>query len=706
MKKIAVFMMVLLLVSSFASMSVLADNAIRPDRVVLVPGSSEAGNSGTQFAFIQGVSDTGERKAYYYDGKNSFPDYVGEECLTGEYIVPFRSSSRFFSSNHRVFTDDYLKSSRTDLLPIYRWKTASWFLEGEEALPYDGYICKHAGAQLQEPEGANGKFVSALSFPSKVRAGERFTISGRYFVSSPGEFVLEAYVDPTSGTPLTVVRSSESSCDGSYFWAGSKIPGVAGQYYDFYFTVKAPANPGKYDLQVHAWTDCWKDGGEEINKVRGQIEVAGEECSPLNVAGNIGRSLKAAGQLLWNRDSSSFRNVVESSACSLAQIDSYCGTRDSDGDGIPDNCDYCRLDKGVPQDNNGCHPCFGMNPYSDDGKYCYELWKDRFPPPERVYDVVNPIVDRQKSCEGNTLRTFAVRDWGDIEPSDSQDCGSKECVEDGNNAFCQNVAAPVTPTGAETVCEGSRVIEVTSFSDGTTQRSELESCPDGCAGGECLVPTSGGTPTIIDNSQKYGINPEGPADSGCREDGDCAGGEICSLGICEDTKNEYCDEGDVNSCPSGQECLGGFCVDEGSDGCTDNADCAEGLECFDTYCVPELTYDDSDPTVPCTEDIIIDCDEGSVVTEVCVNEELIPTGENCVDDGSYTGSGSSPSSPSSYVGSIPGIEKVSFLQGSDGQVDNNRVFTYLAVLILVIGAGYFIYVKQFKKTKGKRRKKK
>ena len=107
--------------------------------------------------------------------------------------------------------------------------------------------------------------------------------------------------------------------------------------------------------------------------------------------------------------------------------------------------------------------------------------------------------------------------------------------------------------------------------------------------------------------------------------------------------------------------------------------------------------------------MIVDCEDGgSVITAVCVNDELIPTDVTCVGNGEYTGSGSVFGGTGSGI-SFPPIQNIPLISGvtaADGSVDKNKLFTYLAVTVLVIGAGVFIYVKQFRKPKGKRRKRK
>lgn len=75
-----------------------------------------------------------------------------------------------------------------------------------------------------------------------------------------------------------------------------------------------------------------------------------------------------------------------------------------------------------------------------------------------------------------------------------------------------------------------------------------------------------------------------PADGACYGVGDppsCLGGVATHANVCDD--NAAC-PGGANCCPTGETCVGGYCVQDGFGGCTATTDCPDGFLCDDGVC--------------------------------------------------------------------------------------------------------------------------
>ena len=137
--------------------------------------------------------------------------------------------------------------------------------------------------------------------------------------------------------------------------------------------------------------------------------------------------------------------------------------------------------------------------------------------------------------------------------------------------------------------------------------------------------------------------------------------------------------------------------------CDDDFDCLEGEACLEGNCRPTVVWEPSDEEVTCTVDRTITCSTGgTVVVEMCVDGTPIPTDTTC--ETTYTKSGGRSGGP---ISSSPGVQTVtipSFSGDGDVQVDKNKLYTYGAVALLIIG-GLAYYFSKKPKTKSRRRKK-
>ena len=100
----------------------------------------------------------------------------------------------------------------------------------------------------------------------------------------------------------------------------------------------------------------------------------------------------------------------------------------------------------------------------------------------------------------------------------------------------------------------------------------------------------------------------------CTADGDCANGQGCLVGTCLDVEPcqpsyctpddepcngigrsptcfgevashvNVCDQGDDSTCAAGEQCIRGFCVQEGYAGCEDDSECPDGYACSGRVC--------------------------------------------------------------------------------------------------------------------------
>jgi Cys-rich repeat protein len=128
-----------------------------------------------------------------------------------------------------------------------------------------------------------------------------------------------------------------------------------------------------------------------------------------------------------------------------------------------------------------------------------------------------------------------------------------------------------------------------------------------------------------------GCRPPEPEDF-CREDADCALGELCrdaacitpecevssdcAAGACNDGLCEAC--GSASDCEEGEVCSGGDCVPRE---CIATTECSDGLACRDGVCLP-CTYDGE-----C--EIADACHHGECVTRECTLSDGCTDGQLC-----------------------------------------------------------------------------
>ena len=665
---------------------VVAEIATPAAFVTLGSGSLQNGG-GTTFSFITGVASTNIVGGYYWYGQgvNTWPDSIGSACTQGQYIVPVACHVST-SDCMRVFGDDYQKTSTSDSLNLktacaggncrdatYMAQYGNWFIKLHDYYPYTGYYCKAATpAAVATP---NGIFTN-INIPPNTIGGDSVTITGSYKVTQPGPFVLEASIDPQASPSFNVVvSSSSSSCDGSIYWAGSSLNGVVGTIYDFKFTVKTPTTKGTYPVHVQAWTACSKKGGTQMTAVDTKINVIATQCDATAVTRDIGAALFKINPLTsWTTTSSAATNILNVYHCSQNDINAFCGTKDTDGDGIPDGCDYCPQDKGVPQAANGCHPCFGLDPYATTTQQCYRTYGAQFGIPASMLPIVNPITATTTSCDGNNIITTQTRYFGDNKILSTTACtGEQTCTK----GVCQDPVKPVvTVTSQGYECQGSSVVYIQYYSDNTKKINPSgDPCPNGCNNGKCVTATTNGGKEVTPGDTS--VTPT----SGCKLDTDCTGGNVCQTGTCITPANW----------------------------CTTNTDCTDGKECLAGYCATPSQPTDTNSTTTqtnntestCTEDTTSSCATGgSVISAQCVNGKLETTGNNCA--------GETPSTPSNpgNNGVTPSTQSSTGFGQTIKNTANDNPWLFYGVIAILVGAiGFFIY-SQYYKPKGKHHKRK
>jgi hypothetical protein len=310
-----------------------------PSFRIVTDDSVSAQPSGTPFlGFIKGDSGTSVRLSVTFsDRQNYFSSRVnddgaqlrlGSQCQVGEYVVPVRCRTKW-GECERIFTDDWLIESSGDLLPIYQYVNLAWYVSGESYRPWNAYHCR-VPKVTTAPE-ADGYFTGGIKYSSNPKTNDYITIEGSWYATKSGPVVLEAFVDPTDRRNLAIVniQSSRSSCDGSHFWAGQTVNTVAGNYYNFKFTVKTPAEPGNYRIQAHAWTDCHKDGGREIRTTSTRVDVKQEAlCNVRGAVENWGGYLLDRARF-WETSSSTASTEFSKFGCTRADVEKFCGTVDN-----------------------------------------------------------------------------------------------------------------------------------------------------------------------------------------------------------------------------------------------------------------------------------------------------------------------------------------------------------------------------------------
>jgi hypothetical protein len=418
--------------------------------------NEKAAQSTAAFSFITGTSGQPRvGQIYMYTTAGFVPSTMGGSCSVNQYIVAYQCQTSTGSTCQRMFTDDWLKESSTNLLPYSNWQNEAWFKDAinKYGYKYAAYECLAAKSNPinEKPlyTSSTGQFLT-VTLPTSGYTDGKSTIKGTYKVTSEGWFILEAGIDQGSrGTTFNIaVSSSASSCDGSGYYAGTRIYGKPGDVYEFAFTIKNPSNEGTYTITAHAWTDCAKNGGKYITGTTGRISLK----KPL---------------------------VTLSS----------CGSTDTDGDGIKDGCDACPKDYGIA-DKQGCHPCYGhIDVTSTEAKNCYYTNQEKYGIPIYILDMIDPYITAIQECRDNVLATVKIRQSGlrsTIGTPTTCPTGTTCTTESTTSASCKT-------TTMKSICfpDGNKLCKSGySNTDGTLMcdLDKIIDCPQGCKEGACISP--------------------------------------------------------------------------------------------------------------------------------------------------------------------------------------------------------------------------
>ena len=659
---IALIVMSLMLIGLAAADTQVSNNLITP-----LSGSAQGGATTFSFAGISGQPIASTWRWGVVDTVNyNVPTTLGDACNVGEYIVAYQcpaGTSTFSSSCSKMFTEDWLRSSTYDLLPYAQWKDVQWFKDMfyKYNMPVTYYQCLRAKQDVQVK--ANGAFTS-INYPSSALTSSSITVTGTFAVTQTGPFVLEANIDPNSKTTFAVViKSSASPCDGSAYYSGSRVNGVAGQSYPFELTMKTPPDPGRYTLNIYTYTDCAKNGGQEIQTISRSIDIKGATNCDIAYAAK-----QSFLQNAWQTIVNYYDPTKIFSGCTYESIRQYCGTKDSDADGVPDNCDYCPQDKGSATNAYvGCHPCFGKDPSTTDGANCWLQYASTYPTPAAVKAILNPIVGTSQSCDdsGLNLITNNVYKDGTKTEKSIKSCPPNICTTiDDKSAACTDATMTVCIDNTK-LCQGAAGWTGKNWM--CTDVDKIKTCTQGCkntitstsAVGVCgeditntaataaatsTTKTKTGTYTecLEGNVAKYQKYSDGTsvvinndlfdcAGNGC-QDGACNPGTTCNGGqsSCPDTQNPAIvatgNTCSVDSdCPSGQKCDNTKqCIDMSLPvACKTNADCTDTTK---PICSSDIGVCKAKPE--CTVDA--DCGAG----KQCAGEKCI---DGLVETNSSTG---------------------------------------------------------------------
>lgn len=669
-----------LLLASMAS----ADTLLRNENVEIT-GSAEPG---TTFAFIQGQTGYDVRATFRQPTCGFPPTQTGQNCRSGEYIVALQCSSASGGSCERVFSDDYLKQSPNDNLQLSNWFQQTWFQQLLDRKPCSAYQCLAEDEAYVEPE-SNVAFLS-FNYPRAAFTNEEITVTGRIKATRSGPFILESNIDPNTRQPFAVV-SSRSVCDGSAFYSGTRINGVAGRTYDYQLTMRTPPEPGQYTIRIYTWTDCYKDGGKEIQTLTKTIEIKDRDCSLQATAVNLAKS---AGPFWWQ---SSEEGLAGLGACTIGQLRDWCGARDTDNDNLPDGCDYCPQDAGSP-DNNGCHPCFGKDPRSESGRQCYRAFEAQYGIPDVAYDSVWPVTHKEFECSQNAAVGWNVRENGDRTQIKYEACGDTECLETQDNAYCSDPEPEVTLEQTLARCQEGDVVIYEIYSDGSEKRSHTaQECQHGCEQASCLndpEPRMGTGEDIREPENPPVSTPDAPD---CSKDSDCPSGEYCDqLGQCVADQVASC-TADAD-CPAGDTCSAelGACITTATTAeCTTDDDCTNGWECTDSYCIPSTPASEDLDGSTCTEDSTWTCSDGTQITVAkCVDGEYKSLDNTCADDSAQDNpsENAQPTYPSGAPSEPPSDTSAPlFTPGESWSIGDVEIPKGPSVVVIILIAGLLGY---------------
>jgi hypothetical protein len=561
--------------------------------------SRSAESQGTTLSFITGTSGqprVGDIKTWSNPGL--IPTTMGEACSDGQYVVAYQCE--YIGANcQRMFTDDWKKTSSSDLLPYANWQNELWFKEVLVYKKYSAYECLAATANPvnEAPlyQNANGAFLT-VALPGTGWTNEYVTIRGSYKVTSEGWFILEGGINRKVSTTLAVITASSSSCDGSGYYAGQKLYGKPGDIYDFSFIVKVPSIEGYYGISAYTYTDCFSNGGKEIAIKSGTIQVK----KP------------------------------------LISMGTGCGSIDTDGDGVNDGCDACPKDYGIST-NQGCHPCFGMGD-SPAMRKCYYDNQDKYGIPIIILDIIDPYVNTITECTNSNTQvaTIKIRQSGlrSTLPTKTTCISPQVCVQATTQAASCQTPKPVAPTATEkqAICENGDKVIYQLMSDGSKINQGTFPCAgNGCENGACLQQPQDPAQTGIEDSAAQ------LQDLECTSINDCKPGEYCDAA-------GKCIIKELTGCKSNTECTdpakpvcsltAGICTATTTPECAIDADCKNlNLKCQDTYCIPINAIIDNSTILegPCTENKLQTCSDGSkIMTGKCEAGKLYVLSNNCV----------------------------------------------------------------------------
>lgn len=134
--------------------------------------------------------------------------------------------------------------------------------------------CENSGKKDDKVDPAKLGGVFTFKAPEEVKPESLFTIEGTFKASAGGSYLLEAgpieCPGGCEGNVYSVVlfQASKSACDGNVHYAGKKVYLNSGDVAEFDLNVRAPNTVGTYTYAIGAYTNCFKDGGEEIVRSR------------------------------------------------------------------------------------------------------------------------------------------------------------------------------------------------------------------------------------------------------------------------------------------------------------------------------------------------------------------------------------------------------------------------------------------------------